>query len=199
MDDESPARANDLVRNDSNALNTVYTKPDDMTNDEKMICDDLLIAVSNANGTAEIDGDLDTRHTKLWEKVSSHWDTNRHARHPGKPFNHDERFDSVHIGCWKEDLPPSESAVKEAAQKSTRHLTVHPVGEFLRTRNIYAHMRAVPNFDHNEIAFHVLDHDHTRVSRKFVRYRNNMPYEDCCGLATYQYDVNEAFPRHQVQ
>jgi len=101
-------------------LDVKLTSFEDLTDDQKKRCDDLIIKLGRANLTNDIPDDATRK--GLWDRVFTGWDTDDKITPPSdKPRDRVAEDSQLHIGYLNTDLPGKKgnvSAVRKAGARA---------------------------------------------------------------------------------
>jgi len=166
-------------------LNLVVKSIGDLSNTQKLMCDDLIDLLGAHNGTGDTASEA-TR-AKLWSRVfAGGWDTNCANPHP-EPLRKRRGVEAmIRVGVFSTNIPPSTPAKRKAAREGTVAITpVH------RQAGAPAYMK--PNIDRGDygINWMLVDSKSAGVNPRHVQYHNNWSAEQAKAEAVIHFDRHE--------
>jgi len=156
---------------------------DDLSDDKKKCCDDIIIKLGDANGTKELPDD--ESRAGLWNSVfANDWNTNCPNKHPGTIRARRGVESMTQVGTWKTNLPTPTTPTKRKRDENTQVNQNRFVGA-------PAFIKPIMNWDDFGTSFSVCDAKSSAANAKYVNLNLGWTWQQARAEAMVHWDENE--------
>jgi len=175
-------------------LQVILSSALDMTDEQKIICDDILHALSQANGAPLLgtEADREDKRKKLWTLVFENWNTNSYFHHPGTIPMKRLQHSAIVVGTFTQDHPPSAEAQKAANRKSSADTVVIPTTPPVRRAGQPVYIRPNVKMHEFSVVWQLTDGRGRIIQPEYFTYHPGITPESARADSMVHWDRNEA-------